>query len=215
MEQPVNDLTPAQFHAADGVDDWRVLVFSGACAHFRTGSFSTGVTFIGAIAELADAAGHYPDVDLRKDSVLVRTRGLSTSDLELAQQISQAAREFDLHADPSAVQSMNITIDALVSADVIPFWRAVLGYDQVGTEDLLDPTRHNPSFWFQDMSEPRIERNRIHVDLGVPHDQAEARVEKAIAAGGRLVSDERAPMWWTLADAEGNEVDVTTWVGRG
>lgn len=34
------------------------------------------------------------------------------------------------------------------------------------------------------------------------------------AGGGHLVSDEHAPAWWTLADAEGNEVDVATWMGR-
>ena len=26
--------------------------------------------------------------------------------------------------------------------------------------------------------------------------------------------DEHAPAWWTLTDAEGNEVDVATWTGR-
>jgi hypothetical protein len=41
-----------------------------------------------------------------------------------------------------------------------------------------------------------------------------ARVAAALAAGGRLVSDEHAPSWWTLADAEGNEVDVASWLGR-
>ena len=30
-----------------------------------------------------------------------------------------------------------------------------------------------------------------------------------------LVSDEHQPAWWTLADAEGNEVDVATTMGRG
>ena len=45
----------------------------------------------------------------------------------------------------------------------------------------------------------------------MPHDQAEARVAAAIAAGGRLVTDKYAPTWWTLADAEGNEADVCTW----
>ena len=50
--------------------------------------------------------------------------------------------------------------------------------------------------------------------MAVPHDQAEARVAAAIAAGGHLVTDEWAPAWWTLADAEGNEVDVATWMGR-
>jgi hypothetical protein len=32
--------------------------------------------------------------------------------------------------------------------------------------------------------------------------------------GSRLVSDEHAPTWWTLADSEGNEVDVATTLGR-
>jgi len=61
---------------------------------------------------------------------------------------------------------------------------------------------------------PRPQRNRIHIDVWVPHDQAEARVATAIAAGGRLVSDEHAPEWWSLADAEGNEADVATTMGR-
>jgi hypothetical protein len=45
-------------------------------------------------------------------------------------------------------------------------------------------------------------------------DQAEARIAAALAAGGHLVSDAHAPMWWVLADAEGNEACVATWVGR-
>jgi 4a-hydroxytetrahydrobiopterin dehydratase len=65
------------------------------------------------------------------------------------------------------------------------------------------------------MDPPRTARNRIHLDVSVPYDQAEARVAAALAAGGRLVSDAHAPMWWTLADAEGNEVDVATCLGRG
>jgi 4a-hydroxytetrahydrobiopterin dehydratase len=32
--------------------------------------------------------------------------------------------------------------------------------------------------------------------------------------GGHLVTDRYAPAWWTLTDAEGNEVDVATWQGR-
>jgi 4a-hydroxytetrahydrobiopterin dehydratase len=43
---------------------------------------------------------------------------------------------------------------------------------------------------------------------------AGARVAAALAAGGHLVTDQYAPMWWVLADAEGNEVCVATWVGR-
>ncbi|MGH2463545.1 MAG: VOC family protein, partial [Candidatus Limnocylindria bacterium] len=48
-----------------------------------------------------------------------------------------------------------------------------------------------------------------------PHDQAEARIAAAVAAGGRVVDDSHAPAWWTLADPEDNKVDIATWMGRG
>jgi hypothetical protein len=44
--------------------------------------------------------------------------------------------------------------------------------------------------------------------------QAEARVAAALAAGGRIVRDEFAPSWWTLADSAGNEADIATVSGR-
>jgi 4a-hydroxytetrahydrobiopterin dehydratase len=213
-------ITPQQFHEATGVEDWRfILFFDGACAHFNTGSFATGVALVDAIGKLADAANHHPDVDLRYGGVTVRLKahdvgGLSERDLELARQISASAHDLGVAADPTAVQAVNISIDALVSPDVMPFWRALLGYRQMGDEDLVDPHSHWPSFWFQQMDEPRPQRNRIHIDISVPHDQAETRIAAAIAAGGHLVTDRYAPAWWTLADAEGNEADVATWMGR-
>ena len=140
--------------------------------------------------------------------------GLGELDVALAGQISAAARQLGANADPAAVQTVQVAIDALVGPDVIPFWRAVLGYREMGDEDLIDPNGRGPSLWFQEMDAPRPQRNRIHVDVCVPHDQGEARVAAALAAGGHLVSDAMAPMWWTLADAEGNEVDVATMLGR-
>ncbi|MGH2391105.1 MAG: VOC family protein [Chloroflexota bacterium] len=213
-------ISPGQFHEATGVEDWRFLLFfNGVCAYFKTGSFAVGIALVDAIGRLADAANHHPDVDLRYAGVTVRLRshdvdGLSERDIKLARQISAAARELGIPADPAAVQTVQIAIDALVSPAVRPFWRAVLGYREVGDEDLVDPHGRGPSIWFQQMDAPRPQRNRIHVDISVPHDQAEARIAAAIAAGGRLVSDRHAPSWWTLADAEGNEVDVATWMGR-
>jgi Pterin-4a-carbinolamine dehydratase len=211
-------ISPRQFHEASGVEDWRALA-RGASAHFRTGSFANGVALVDAIGALADAANHHPDIDLRYAGVTVRLLthdlgGLSDRDLALARQISSAARDLGVIADPTAVQDIDLAIDALVSADVLPFWRAVLGYLQAGPEDLVDSHSRWPAIWFQKMDAPRPQRNRIHLDVFVPHDQAEARVTAAIAAGGHLVTDAHAPAWWTLADAEGNEVDVATWQGR-
>jgi 4a-hydroxytetrahydrobiopterin dehydratase len=68
--------------------------------------------------------------------------------------------------------------------------------------------------WFQQMAEPRPQRNRVHFDLSIPHDAARDRIAAAVAAGGTVVSDGRAPAFWVLADPEGNEVCVCTWQGR-
>jgi len=212
-------ITMRQFQEAAGVEDWRVLG-EGACTYFLTGSLAAGARLVHAISELAGLDDHHPDVDLRYEGVTVWLItmtpdyfGLSERDLELARQISAVARELGFPADPSAVQTVQVTIDALVGVQVIPFWRAVLGYrdrDQ-GGEDLIDPHGRGAPIWFQKMDAPRPQGNRIHIDVWVPHDQAEARVAAAIAAGGRLVTDKYAPTWWTLADAEGNEADVCTW----
>jgi 4a-hydroxytetrahydrobiopterin dehydratase len=211
-------ITATDFHDADGVDDWRV-VFGGACAHFVTGSFSKGVALVEAIGRLADEANHHPDVDLRYGGVTVKLishdiGGLSRRDLALAREISGAASGLDVEADPGLVQTVELGIDAHVSADVVPFWRTLLGYRAAGETDLVDARGRAPAVWFQKMEEKREGRNRIHVDVSVPHDQAEARLTAALAAGGELVTDEHAPAWWVLRDAEGNEACLCTWQGR-
>jgi 4a-hydroxytetrahydrobiopterin dehydratase len=133
---------------------------------------------------------------------------LHEADVALAGAISAAARELDIHVDLTGLQTYQI--DALVISDVMPFWAAVLGYVQVDG-DLIDPQFEGPVFWFQQMDAPRPQRNRIHIDLYLPQDRAKARIDAAVAAGGRIVNDANAPGWWTLADPEGNEVDVAPW----
>lgn len=204
-------ITAAQFHAADGVEDWRCL-YHVVSAHFRTGSLAKGIALVDEIGRLGDGAEqHYVNVDLRHAGVTVT---LMLRDIALARRISAAAKELDIPADPAAVQLVNVTLDALVGEDVLPFWRALLGYRQIGDDYLSDPSRRGPGFGLQQMNAARPQRNRMHLDVAVPHDQAEARVAAALAAGGHLVSDAHAPMWWVLADAEGNEACVATWVGR-
>jgi len=213
-----------QFHEADGVEDWRVLS-DGACAYFRTGSFEAGTRLVQAISGLDGLDDQRPAVDVRHDGVTVRllTRtddywGMSKRDIELARQISAVAREQGVPADPSAVQNLLVIPGARVTAEVMPFWRAILGYEPRSDspdEDLVDPRGLGPGFWFEPMDEPRADGlGAIHVAVRVPSEQAEARVAAALAAGGRLVRDDHAPAWWTLADAAGNEADGATTMGR-
>jgi 4a-hydroxytetrahydrobiopterin dehydratase len=221
----MNDgITPKQFHESNGVEDWRVLG-DGANAHFRTGSFAEGARFVRAISDLPGVDELRPDVDLRHNAVTVRMvafiegyGGMLRGHVDLARRISEAARDLRLSADPTAVQSLLVIPGAPATAEIVPFWRALLGYEprrDSPAEDLVDPHDRGVPFWFEQMNEPRAGGGAIHVAVWVPHDQAAGRIAAALAAGGRLVRDEFAPSWWTLADPAGNEADIATTTGRG
>lgn len=217
-------MSPRRFEKAAGVEDWRVLG-EGACIYFETESFAASARLVQAIGELPGVDDHPPAVDVRDGGVTVRLitvaddyMGMTERDVEVARQISAVARDLGVSADPSAVQTMLVIPGAPVTAEVIPFWRAVLGYKPRADspdEDLVDPHDRDPAFWFESMDEPRPDGGgAIHVAIWVPSEQAEARVAAALAAGGRMVRDEFAPSWWTLADTAGNEADVATTAGR-
>jgi 4a-hydroxytetrahydrobiopterin dehydratase len=189
-----------------------------------------------SVAAVADAAcGEHADghlrIDLRPDrvelSLMDRRVGWATRrDTELAHAITGALAGIGamvappVTADyPRPVQMLELAIDAMDIAAIRPFWKAVLGYvgepGGDGPEDaIIDPAGQLPAVWFQQMDEPRPQRNRIHFDITVAHEEAEPRVRAALAAGGVLVSDAEARAFWLLADAEGNEVCVCTWQDR-
>ena len=167
------------------------------------------------------------DVELARNiSAVVDEMRLETvSGVDLDDAVGGVDLDADIDGDGSggggerAVQVVEIGIDALDAAAIRPFWQAVLGYvDEPGRsgpwDGLIDPLRQGPAVWFQEMDAPRPQRNRIHFDVSVPHDEAEPRIRAALAAGGKLLSDAEAPAFWVLADAEGNEACITTWQGR-
>ena len=186
----------SEFAAEAGTGDFRV-VGDGACACFHAGSFAAATPLAAAIGALPGAADHAPDIDVRDGDVTVRLLtfneawyGMSRRDVELARAISAVAREHGATSDPGAVQSVLVIVESIKNADVMPFWKALLGYDyrpDSASEDLVDPQRRGPAFWFEEVREPHEVRNGIHVAVWVPAEEAEARVAAALAAGGRLV----------------------------
>jgi 4a-hydroxytetrahydrobiopterin dehydratase len=216
-------LTQSEFHRRADLPDWRV-VLGRVEARFVAGSFAGAAQFVLDIADAAEAADHHPDVDLRYPDVVHVAlfthvaRGLTDADIALATTISALAASAGIVSEPGAPSRVEVAIDALDIAAVRPFWRALLGYvDEPSDGDvvaLVDPLRIGPAFWFQQMDAPRPQRNRIHIDVSVPHDVAEARVAAAVAAGGTLLTDEYARAFWVLADPEGNEACVCTWQDR-
>jgi 4a-hydroxytetrahydrobiopterin dehydratase len=183
------------------------------------------------VAACGDEADGSLRADLRPDRVALSLQSraqvsVTSREVALARRISEMAAELGLATAPGidgrgprSVQVLEIAIDALDIAAVRPFWKAVLAYADEpggdGPEDpLVDPVGQGPAVWFQQMDAPRPQRNRIHLDVSVPHDEARRRLEATLAAGGRLVSDAAAPAFWVLADPEGNEACITTWQGR-
>ncbi len=203
---------------------WR-LVLGAVYTEVLTPDLAAAVAVATVVAEVAgpQAQGHL-NLDVRADRVVMRLRsadGVTAHDIALARRISAALAERGAATAPGdvSVQAIEVAIDAIDIPAVRPFWKAVTGYvDEAGPSDLsgglVDPAGRGPALWFQQMDVPRPQRNRIHLDVDVPHDQAAARIEAALAAGGVLLSERAAPAFWVLADAEGNEVCVCTWQGR-
>ncbi|HKY51127.1 MAG TPA: VOC family protein [Candidatus Limnocylindria bacterium] len=219
-----DQISAKDFYGSEGVDDWRV-VCDGATAYYPTASFAASAQLVRAISEVPGVEEHRPDVDIRKDGVTVRLitmddgyYGMSRRDVDMARRISAEARRLGLASDPSQVQGFLVIPGATDTAKVMPFWQAALAYERrpdTPDEDLIDPRGRGPGFWFEPMKEARPgDLGAIHVVVWVPREQAQTRVAAALAAGGRMVRDENAPSWWTLADAAGNEVDVATVAGR-
>ena len=188
---------------------WRLVLRALRC-HVPAGSLA-------ALEELMRQAGDSRlHIDLRPDGALLTlqsaTGEVTTAETALATRISATVPTRPAGTRP--VQALEIAIDALDIPAIRPFWKAVLAYHEDDDGALSDPHAQGPTIWFQQMTTPRPQRNRIHLDVSVPHDEAPRRIEAAIQAGGRLLNATEAPSFWVLADPEGNEACITTWQAR-
>jgi len=205
-------ITAAEFLSATGVSDWRGTG-TGPQIVFTADSLADAARLVPAIVDAAERFGVLPDVDLRPEGVVVRVpyrdpEGLPAAASQFAAAVSQAAADLPLTPDPSRVQSVGIYVAQHSQTDARPFFIAALGYEGFGDTDAVDPLRCGPQLAFNPISGDVAGRGRTHFDVYVPADQAPARVEAALAAGGRLVDDSRAPLWWSLASPDNHGVDI-------
>ncbi|WP_438352353.1 VOC family protein [Microbacterium sp. CJ88] len=215
MSASSSRITPAQFHRAPGVGEWRVTA-TGPQAVFAAASLAEAAGLVGPVVAAAERWGVRPDVDLRPEAVVVRVPngadgGIPDGAPEFAAAVSHAAEGLRLVADPSRVQSIGLYVAQHSAADVRPFFTAALGYAELGDGDAVDPLRSGPVLAFNPLTGDAPGRGRTHLDVFVPADRAQARVDAALAAGGRLVDDTHAPDWWSLASPDNHGVDIASW----
>ena len=233
VTEPDDDAPLSRTAASAAVRDigWRYLLGALAAAVPVRSLAQAGQVAAAAVAACGDDADGHLRIDLRPDRVelSVQTAALGEvtgRDTRLAHDVAGAVAALGLHPagptsghTPRPVQQLEMAIDAMDIPAIRPFWKAVLAYvDEPGSTGpqaaIVDPAGQQPPVWFQQMDVPRPHRNRVHFDITVAHDEAEARVHAALAAGGKLVDDSFARSFWVLADAEGNEVCVCTWTDR-
>ena len=203
-----------------GLDDWRWLL-GILHARFRTGSFVKGLELAQRIGEVAEEANHHPDVDLSYPTLDVRlvshdVGGVTSRDLDLASTISAIAAELGIEAAPSEQTVLELALDVPHETEVRDFWAAVLDYEVVGNgQQVEDKGGRRSALWFQHAPEATGQvQQRFHLDVVVPPEAAQPRIDAAVAAGGTLVSDDRAPAFWVLADRHGNTACICTPEGR-
>jgi len=90
------------------------------------------------------------------------------------------------------------------------FWHEVLGgtlHDAEGGNACLDPEDGKGfRYWFVNVPEAKAVKNRVHIDINMPHD---AELDRLLSIGATKIDEirgEDGTLWWTvMADVEGNE----------
>ena len=202
-----------EFLSADDVEDW-VILHGGPTAVFKVGSLQEAARLAAAVA---DVPGLEPRTLLTaaSDRLTVKlTRemwGTEGRHVEVARAISAVAREHGAAADRGSVQEVQLAVAAKPDEIDLGFWRTVLGYAPMHDDNCIDPLGQGSTVWMQDIDPNKPLRHAMHVDVSVASDQAEARMQAAVAAGGLVVDESGAPGSWILADRSGNKVCIAAW----
>ena len=110
----------------------------------------------------------------------------------------------------------NVTFDCANPRSLAQFWSAATDYVLVEERDdfarLKAPDQRGPRhLLFFAVPEPKLAKNRMHIDLASR--EPESEIERLIGLGASLVDDETEPRWRTgngtrwvvMRDPEGNE----------
>jgi 4a-hydroxytetrahydrobiopterin dehydratase len=202
------------FLAASGIEEWAVL-HGGPTAVYRTSSLAEAAALAQAIAAVPGLDGTHAQINLLSDRVTVRlTREvwkIEDSHVERARAISAVARAKGAVADRAAIQEVQVAVSAKPDAIDLDFWRAVLGYAPMQSDNAIDPLGNSSTVWMQELNAEKPLRHAMHIDVSVPREQAAARLAAAVAAGGVIVDASHAPSYWILADRSGNKVCIAAW----
>jgi hypothetical protein len=108
-----------------------------------------------------------------------------------------------------------VVIDCADHGAVVDFWAAAFGYERRDVNEqyvaLVPPSRElgRPPILFQKVPEPKVVKNRVHLDLR--GDSMSAEVARLGGLGATSVAQRAlgSIKWTVMADPEGNEFCVS------
>jgi hypothetical protein len=127
-------------------------------------------------------------------------------------------RHVTLRVTPAAydagMQIRNVVIDCAEPQRLAPFWEAATGYARVWSNEyfvvLASSTQAGPNLLLQRVPEPKVAKNRCHMDLLAEGD-AETEIQRMVDLGAvRGETLEQGGVRWTvMADPDANEFCIT------
>jgi 4a-hydroxytetrahydrobiopterin dehydratase len=207
-----------EFLSAQRGGDW-VVLHGGAVAVYRVASMAEAARLAVAVADAPGFAGSGALLTIGDSSLTIRlTRDvwqIEQRHADLACAVSRIACAHDAIADRASVHEVQLAIAAKRGSIDVGFWRAVLGYTRMADDNAVDPLGHGSTIWMQELDEAKPLRHAMHIDVSVAREYVKARLEAALAAGGRIVDESHAPSHWTLSDRAGNRVCICAWPDGG
>jgi predicted enzyme related to lactoylglutathione lyase len=109
---------------------------------------------------------------------------------------------------------LNITFDCADARAQALFWAAALGWSASEQDDapghveyLVEPAAGGfPRLYFTTVPEPKIAKNRLHLDLIPPGDDPLQELTRLVGLGATVAANQPSGVGWlVLADPEGNE----------
>jgi 4a-hydroxytetrahydrobiopterin dehydratase len=227
----IMDMLSGEQITAAALTDWRKLG-QGLHARFVTRDFGAGVRLLSAIGEAGKAGGHYPevrmgtahvDLKLLSDDAIYRddagtehqVEWVTQQDVDLARRIGEIAAEQSLSADPRSITTIELALDTANAATLAPVWAALptgAPRRRVVAPSAMTCATPRAGCRSCGSKKPILTRHRVRgsIDVQVPYDVAEQRIAAAVAAGGVVVDDSRAPWTTIVAGPDGNKACVGT-----
>ena len=104
----------------------------------------------------------------------------------------------------------NVTFDAADPEALAGFWAAALGWERRGVH--VAPPQGGPRLNFEAVPEPKVVKNRVHLDVNV--DDRARHVDRLVQLGATKIRDVEAAdggyTWTVMQDPEGNEFCVVS-----